>query len=66
MSEDRIIELETRLAEQERTLQEISDVLVHQEKLIERLTARLTASDDRITELEAGLPVPANEKPPHY
>jgi SlyX protein len=40
--------------------------MTHQQREIDRLKKRLEASDDRIAELESGLPAPGNEKPPHY
>ena len=52
--------------EQQQMLDDLSEVLTRQTKDIEALKARLSASDNRIAELEAGLPAPANEKPPHY
>ncbi|MEO1039443.1 MAG: SlyX family protein [Pseudomonadota bacterium] len=66
MDIDRIDQLEMRVAEQDRMLEELSEVMASQQKDIERLRARLTRSDDRIAELEAGLPNAASEKPPHY
>ncbi|WP_394692120.1 SlyX family protein [Hyphobacterium sp.] len=66
MSSDRLDTLEMLVAEQQRTIEDLSDGLLRQQKELDRLTARLRASDDRIAELESGLPSPGNEKPPHY
>lgn len=66
MSSSRLDTLEMLAAEQQRTIDELSEVMTHQQEEIERLKKRLEASDDRIAELEAGLPTPGHEKPPHY
>lgn len=66
MTEDRLDRLEAHIAEQERVIEDLSEALALQQKDIERLRARLLASDERIAELEAGLPQAPAEKPPHY
>ncbi len=66
MTEERLDRLEMYAAEQARVIEDLSEALALQQKDIERLKARLVASDDRIAELEAGAPAPAGEKPPHY
>lgn len=66
MSEDRLDRLEIHVAEQQQMLDDLSEVLTRQTREIEALKARLSQSDNRIAELEAGLPAPAVEKPPHY
>jgi SlyX protein len=65
VSEDRLDTLEMLAAEQGRMLEELSDVIASQQKQIDRLTARLAQSADRLGALEAQA-VPGNEKPPHY
>lgn len=62
----RLDALEMLVAEQQRTIDDLSDGLLRQQKELDRLTARLRASDDRIAELESGLPASGNEKPPHW
>ncbi len=66
MSNDRLDRLEIHVAEQQQMLDDLSEVLTRQTREIEALKARLSQSDNRIAELEAGLPAPASEKPPHY
>ncbi|WP_440957351.1 SlyX family protein [Oceanicaulis sp. LC35] len=66
MTSDRLDRLEIHVAEQQQMLDDLSEVLTRQTREIEALKARLSQSDTRISELEAGLPAPANEKPPHY
>ncbi|MEE2567152.1 SlyX family protein [Hyphobacterium marinum] len=64
--ETRLTNLESHVAEQARMLEELSDVIARQQREIDRLTARLEASADRIGALEAQAPPPASEKPPHW
>jgi len=66
MTTDRLDRLEIHVAEQQQMLDDLSEVLTRQTREIEALKARLSQSDNRIAELEAGLPAPAVEKPPHY
>lgn len=66
MTNDRLDQLEIHVAEQQQMLDDLSEVLTRQTREIEALKARLSQSDGRIAELEAGLPAPGNEKPPHY
>jgi len=62
----RLDALEIFAAEQQRTLDDLSEVIARQQKEIEWLKKRLEASDDRIAGLESGLPAPGNDKPPHW
>jgi SlyX protein len=66
VTSERLDALEAHVAEQQRIIDDLSDGLLHQQKEIDRLKKRLEASDDRIAELESGLPSPGNEKPPHW
>jgi len=61
----RLDALEMLVAEQGRMLDELSDVMARQQNEIDRLTARLKQSADRLGALESKAP-PGNEKPPHY
>ena len=65
--EDRVMELETRLAFQDDTLGALSDELVLQQRAIERLQMQLAAMLKRQEEL-AGLYEGGNQEapPPHY
>ncbi len=64
MNEDRLENLEIKIAFQEKAIKDLNDVLYDQQKEIDRLTAMVNSlmndSADRDT------PGPANEKPPHY
>ena len=69
MSEDRLVEIETKLAFQEQTIEDLNDVLYEQQQEIERLGAICDALVKRVKELSEftpGIDAPANEKPPHY
>ena len=68
-SMDRLIEIETKLAFQEDTIQALNTALCQQQKQIEQLEATLRLLIDRYRQLAAD-PAPggkpADEKPPHY
>ncbi len=64
MNEDRLENLEIKIAFQEKAMKDLNDVLYDQQKEIDRLTAIVNTlmkeSGSRDTQ------GPANEKPPHY
>ena len=64
----RIDELETRLAQQDQALLELSDELYRQQRQIARLETELRQLVDRMTTAAAAEPAasPADEIPPHY
>jgi SlyX protein len=64
---DRLMALEMRAAEQEKTIEELSGELAAQWKVIERLQKKLDALTDRFLALEehAATPIEAS-KPPHW
>lgn len=66
--EQRLIDLEMRLAFQEDSLQQLNDVVVGLRDEIERLTRRLQLSEERLRAIEPGLIArPEDEPPPpHY
>lgn len=66
--EARVVELETRLAFQDNTLQTLNDVVTRQQQQIEALVREIQTLKDR---LRAAIPCPVgpleDEKPPpHY
>ncbi|HEU4986787.1 MAG TPA: SlyX family protein [Rhizobiaceae bacterium] len=67
MSDDRLTKLEILAAEQEKTIEELSDQIAQQWKVIERMRKTLEMLGERFAALEertAGeIPV---TKPPHY
>jgi SlyX protein len=69
MSEKRLVEIETKIAFQEQTIEDLNDVLYKQQQEIERLGSICDALVKRVKELSEFTPgkdAPANEKPPHY
>ena len=66
-NEDRITELEIKLAEQERLVEELSGVMTDQWKTIDHLEKKLSALTKRFLELEEQtLPDIPITKPPHW
>ena len=65
--EERLVDLETRLAFFEDAQQQLSDVLARQEQEIERLRLRVSVLE---TQLRVAMPSMVegggDEKPPHY
>ena len=68
MDEDRLVEIETRLAFQEDTMQQLNDVICRQRDQIDRLAASAEALRGQLGEIAAKLPDEEgeDEKPPHY
>ena len=65
--ETRLTELEIKLMDQDRTVQDLSDMVNRQWQEIEKLTAKLTSAHARIISLEDNMPDGISvEKPPHY
>ena len=63
---ERIDALESRLAYQDETVEQLNQTIAAQWKQIDALTRQLTALNDRLQEAEANAPATANERPPHY
>lgn len=68
MSEERFIELETRLAYQDQLLNELNDVVTAQQAKIMQLEELCKALVQRVRSTGDGLPDsdPGDERPPHY
>ena len=68
MTDNRITELETKIAYQEHTIQELNDVIYRQQLQIDKVEIMCQHLMDRIQALSesAGGDQPANERPPHY
>lgn len=67
-SEDRIIDIEMKLAHQEHLVDELNQTVYRQQKKIDELEMLLGALAKRFREMsDTGQDrAPANEKPPHY
>lgn len=63
--ENRIDELEIRIAHQDRTIADLSDMITAQWKKIEMLERQLRRLGEELESMESGA-APANQKPPHY
>ncbi len=68
MSEDRLNDIETALAHQDKTIADLSDVINDQWKEIELLKRKLSETNDKIQDIEnlGGDNNQANVKPPHW
>ena len=67
-SEQRLSEMETRLAFQENTLQELNDALISQQQQIELLQGMLQEMHRRVEDLANSRPAESGKEPPppHY
>ena len=68
MSEERIIELESRLAHQDQALHELNDVVTSQQARLMQLEQLCRSLADRVRALGEGMTAagPGDERPPHY
>ena len=66
--EDRVIDLETHLAHQGATVQDLSDMIARQWDVIDRMVKKVERLEDRIRILEADVEtvMPEEPPPPHY
>jgi len=66
--DERIAELEIRLAHQEATIDELSSVVASHSKLLDQLREHLRRMTDRISEVEEAVPGKSQDDPPppHY
>ena len=68
MTEDRLIELETRVAYQEVTLQQLNDIVTAQQQRIDQLERALRELAGRVARSSESVfkGVAADDIPPHY
>ncbi len=67
MNEERIVNIEIKIARQEDLVETLNQQVYEQRKKIDELTALCTAMARRIGELTAtNEQSPINERPPHY
>ncbi len=69
MDDNRLIDMETRFAYQEKIIADLNDVVTQQQKAIENLevvVGKLTQRFHDLSKAMSGIDAPANEKPPHY
>jgi SlyX protein len=66
-SDDRILRLEETVAHQARVIEELSDQLAEQWKVVEQTRTKLDRLTERFLTLEeTSLDAPAITRPPHY
>ncbi|GBE02905.1 hypothetical protein BMS3Bbin06_00661 [bacterium BMS3Bbin06] len=68
MNEDRLVEIETKIAFQKNTIKDLSDTVYNQQKQIDALYETLKHLIDRIRDSSIISPGETlkDEKPPHY
>ena len=68
MSEERFIDLESRLAHQDQLLHALNDVVTAQQAKIMQLDELCRSLIDRVRSIGDGVSAgdPGNERPPHY
>ena len=68
MERERLIDIETKIAHQEHTIEQQNEVIYGQEKRIARLEKAYRGLMDRLEGIEGAVQVdrPEEEKPPHY
>jgi uncharacterized coiled-coil protein SlyX len=64
--EERIIQLESLAALQDKTIGTLNEELFRQQQDIARLQRRIEAIEQKMAELGDPEPVGGNERPPHY
>ena len=68
MTEQRFVDIETKLAHQEHLVLELNEVITNQQEKIMRLEALCESIVERVRTLGEAAPAgdPADEVPPHY
>ena len=68
MSEDRLVEIESKLAHQEHLLFELNDVITNQQEKIMQLQELCGSLVERVRSIGDALPddAPQDQRPPHY
>jgi SlyX protein len=64
--EQRLEDLEIRLAHLDRSMADLNDVITAQWKKIDMLERQLQRFGEELADMEAGEAPAANQKPPHY
>ena len=63
---DRIVELESLSAMQDKTIRELNTELYRQQQDLTRLRDRIELLEKKITEIDEPGEIAGNERPPHY
>jgi len=64
--DEQLIDIETKIAFQEDTLQELNELIYQQQRQIDQLEAAFKSLANRINEVLETVPEHRDEKPPHY
>ena len=66
--EDKIIEIETKLAFAEESIEQLNDVIVSQQKMLDKVTKQIQLLDKKIEDESQNWQQtnPIDETPPHY
>jgi SlyX protein len=66
-TEKRLIELETKMAFQENLLAELNEVIIQQQRVLDRLRSHCGELEEQLDELKTqDAPAIRDDKPPHY
>lgn len=65
---ERLTELEVRVAFQDKTIQDLNEVVTRQQREIDRLAKELEAVKSQLSELAPSMVIPSEDEkpPPHY
>jgi len=68
MSEERLVDIETKLAHQDHLMVELNDVITNQQERIMRLEELCSSLVDRVRSIGDSMPGEASQEdpPPHY
>ena len=68
MSEDRLVDIESKLAHQDKLLLDLNDVVAAQQEQIMRLEQLCQTLIDRVRAMSEAMPnaTTSDERPPHY
>lgn len=66
--EDKLVELETRLAFQDQEIQTLNEVIIRQQEQIDQLADQMKILKDKVQDMKPSLVIPESEEtpPPHY
>ena len=68
MSDERLVDIETKLAHQDHTMIELNDVITNQQERIMKLEELCASLVERVRSIGDSMPdsAPAEDPPPHY
>lgn len=66
LTESRVIDLEIRLTHQESTLQELSAVLIRQQRMMDALALQVSSLREQLRAANTAMPPVDDTPPPHY